>query len=260
MLQAGATPCDWLGDGSAWAPRLAVDDAATEVVAGWFMPRGCARGYARMMAAVPRSRGVPEPLYPDKHPVFRSTKGGEWAQFGLMMGDLRVRMVFAESPEAKGRAERYMRAAQLRPVNDIARFGVRDYGRLSGWSNGPYASHLNAKFSFPPGGPRDAFAAVPPGFDYSAVFGTGERRQARGGMISVARVRYCLVDADGAPFDPGEGAEVDVRVDALTEEMYAERGGVRYALAPAGERARDELPAASNQKELQQILQALRRG
>ncbi len=42
--------------------------------------------------------------------------------------------------------------------------------------------------------------------------------------------------------------------------MYAERGGVRYALAPAGERARDELPAASSQKELQQILQALRRG
>lgn len=79
-------------------------------------------------------------------------------------------------------------------------------------------------------------------------------------MISAARVRYYLVDADGAPFDPGEGAEVDVHVDALTEEMYAERGGVRYALAPAGERARDELPAASSQKELQQILQALRRG
>ena len=260
MLQVDATPCDWLGDGSAWALHLAVDDATTEVVAGWFMPRGCTRGYARMMAAVLRSRGVPEPLYSDKHSVFRSTKGGEWTQFGPMMRDLGVRMVFAESPEAKGRVERYMRTAQLRLVNDIARFGVRDYGRLNDWFNGPYASHLNAEFSFPPGDPRDAFAAVPPGFDCSAVFRTGERRQARGGMISVARVRYYLVDADGAPFDPGEGAEVDVHVDALTEEMCAERGGVRYALAPAGERARDELPAASSQKELQQILQALRRG
>lgn len=263
MLQADATPHDWLGSGRSWSPRLAVDDATTEVCGGWLVPRECTRGYARMMAAVLRSRGVPESIYSDRHSVFRSTKGGDRARFALMMGDLGVRMIFAESPEAKGRVERYMRTAQPRLSNDIVRFGVRDHDGLNERLDGPYAAYLNAKLAFPPRDPRDAFAPVAPGFDYSSVFRTRDSRQARGGMVSVAKVLYYLIDGDGVLFDPGEGAEVGVHVDALTEEMYAERAGVRYSLVPAGARGREEPSgpqAVANQKELQQLLRALREG
>ena len=156
-----------------------------------------------------------------------------------------------------------MRTAQPRPSNDMVRLGLRDYDRPNEWFNGPHASCLNAKLAFPPRGPRDAFAPVAPGFDHSSVLRTGDNRQARGGMVSVAKVLYYLVDGDGVLFDPGEGAEVGIHADALTEKMYAERAGVRHALVPAGAREREEPSgpqAVANQKELQQLLRALREG
>ena len=43
LIQIDGTPYDWFNDGRAYALHLAVDDAGTEVLAGWFMPT-CATG------------------------------------------------------------------------------------------------------------------------------------------------------------------------------------------------------------------------
>lgn len=46
-------------------------------------------------------------LYSDKHTIFRSSKEGNLTQFSQMMADLGIEMIFANSPQAKGRIERY---------------------------------------------------------------------------------------------------------------------------------------------------------
>ena len=68
----------------------------------------------------------------------------------MMMSDLRVRMAFASTPQAKGRVERHDLASQLRLASDIIRFGIRDYGQLDAWSDELYLDYLNQKFSYPP--------------------------------------------------------------------------------------------------------------
>lgn len=259
LVQVDGTPYDWFGDGDARVLHLAVDDATTEVLSGCFMPLECMRGYARMTERMVRRSGAPEAVYSDKHSVFRSTKGGDKTQLALMMDDLGVRMVFANSPQAKGRVERYNLTEQLRLVNDIIRFGIEDYEQLDSWFNEFYIDYLNRKFSFPPAEPGSEFSRLSPSFDYSSVFRIRLTRVARGGMISYEMGLYWMVDGDGELYDPGEGVKVNLFIDVWTEEMYVERYSKRYLCVLCGVREHKKPELVDNQKELQDLLKKMRK-
>ena len=57
-----------------------------------------------------RRCGIPLALYTDRHAVFKHTPGsgstGTPTQFGRAMEELGIQMIFALSPQAKGRVER----------------------------------------------------------------------------------------------------------------------------------------------------------
>ena len=207
LVQVDGTPYDWFGNGDARVLHLAVDDATTEVLSGCFMPLECMRGYARMAERMVRGSGVPEAVCSDKHSVFRSTKAGTETQLAMMLSDLGVRMVFANSPQAKGRVERYNLTEQLRLVNDIIRFGIEDYDQLDSWFNEFYVEYLNKKFSFPPAEAGSEFRRLPPGFDYSSVFRIRLTRVSRGGMISYEMGLYWMVERKRRALRPGRGRQ-----------------------------------------------------
>lgn len=257
LVQVDGTPYDWLGDGRTQVLHLAVDDATTDALAGCFMPLECMRGYARMAERMVRSRGVPEAIYSDKHSVFVSKDGGS-TQFSMMMSDLGVRMVFASTPQAKGRVERYNLTSQLRLVNDIIRFGIGDYDQLDSWFNEFYVEYLNRKFSFPPREGASEFRALADDFDYTSVFRIRLTRIARGGMISYEMGLYWMVGDGGELYDPGEGVRVSLYIDVWTEAMYVERYGRRYACVLCGVREHKKPGLAGNQRELQDLLKKMR--
>lgn len=258
LVQVDGTPHDWFGDGDARVLHLAVDDATTEALSGCFMPAECMRGYARMTERMVRRSGVPEAVYSDKHSVFRSVKAGTETQLAMMLSDLGIRMVFANSPQAKGRVERYNLTGQLRLVNDIIRFGVEDYEQLDSWFNEFYIDYLNRKFSFPPAEPGSEFSRLPQGFDYSSVFRIRLTRIARGGMISYEMGLYWMVDGNGELYDPGDGVKVNLFIDVWTEEMYVERYAKRYSCILCGVREHRKAELVDNQKELQDLLKKMR--
>ena len=258
LVQVDGTPYDWFGDGDARVLHLAADDATTEVLAGCSMPLECMRGYARMVERMVRRSGAPEAVCSDGHSVFRSTKAGTATQLAMMLDDLGIRMVFAGTPQAKGRVERYNLTGQLRLVNDIIRFGIEGYDRLDAWFNEFYIAYLNRKFSFPPAEPGSEFSPVPEGFDYSSVFRIRMTRVARGGMISYEMGLYWMVDGSGELYDPGEGVKVDLFIDVWTEEMYVERRFKRYRCVLCGVREHRKAELVENQRELQDLLKKMR--
>lgn len=258
LVQVDGTPYDWFGNGDARVLHIAVDDATTEALSGCFMPIECMRGYARMAERMVRRSGAPEAVYSDRHSVFRSSKGGAATQLSMMLSDLGVRMVFAGSPQAKGRVERYNLTGQLRLVNDIIRFGIEDYDHLDSWFNEFYVDYLNRKFSFPPAEPGSEFRRMPEGFDYSSVFRIRLTRISRSGMISYEMGLYRMVDGDGVVYDPGEGVRVNLFIDVWTEEMYVERYGKRYACVLCGVREHRKSDLVGNQRELQDLLRKMR--
>ena len=126
LLQVDGSHHAWLEQrGPRFALLLAVDDATGSVVHALFRPAEDARGYFLLMEQVLRRSGVPLALYNDRHAVFRASAqqraGREGAtQFARAMAELGVRLIFARSPQAKGRVERMAGTFQDRLVTELS--------------------------------------------------------------------------------------------------------------------------------------------
>lgn len=72
LIQLDGTPFDWLGNGEMWTLHLAVDDATSEPLAGWFFPSERQLGYCHVMRLITEKHGIPMSLYTDKHSIFRN--------------------------------------------------------------------------------------------------------------------------------------------------------------------------------------------
>ena len=80
-------------------------------------------------------------------------------------------MIFALSPQAKGRVERANNTIQERLPNDIIRFGIpHDYDQLNQWFNRFYRNYLNKKFAFNALDPHDSYIPLRADFNYEKIF------------------------------------------------------------------------------------------
>ena len=79
--------------------------------------------------------GLPHSLYVDKHSAYKTTRQpnleedlrGEFAktQFARSLKEVNVKIIFAHSPQAKGRIERVFETLQDRLVKEMRLAGVR---------------------------------------------------------------------------------------------------------------------------------------
>ena len=88
---------------------IAVDDAAGGVVNALFCDHEDTSSYFRLMQGLLRRFGIPLALYTDRRPVFKHQSehqpAGTPTQFGRAMEELGIQLIFALSPQAKGRVE-----------------------------------------------------------------------------------------------------------------------------------------------------------
>lgn len=253
LVQIDGTPYDWFGNGEMWTLHLAVDDATSEVLAGYFMPTERQLGYCYMMKFILEKHGIPMALYSDKHTIFKSSKDDSLTQFGMMMEDLGIEFIFANTPQAKGRIERYNGTAQRRLPNDIIRFGIKDYTELNTWFNSFYISYLNRKFSFVPLDPNVAFVPID---DYNLfqIFTLRHERIIKNDMFSIDNKYYSLVDELGNKMHIINDTKVHVRIDVFTGRITVNRYGKVYDTILVSDRKRKPNTVISNQKELQDFL------
>ena len=100
-----------------------MDDATGIVVNALFCELESTRSYFLLMRDLIRSYGIPIALYADRHAVFKHTPPSEVAtaptQFSRAMDELGVQLIFARSPQAKGRVERIAGTLQDRLVTEL---------------------------------------------------------------------------------------------------------------------------------------------
>ena len=124
LIQIDGSYHRWLGeDGPQFTLLLAVDNATGCVVNALFCEQENTRSYLLLMRDLIRSYGIPLALYSDRHGVFKHTPPSETAaaptQFSRAMGELGVQLIFARSPQAKGRVERTAGTLQDRLVTEL---------------------------------------------------------------------------------------------------------------------------------------------
>lgn len=200
MLQGDSSPHDWLeGRGPRMDLVHFVDDA-TGIEWADFFEEETTRAYFTVMMGILKKAGIPRSLYVDNHSVFRVNRDETVQEqlsgrrplttFGRAMEDLGIQMIYADSPQAKGRVERRGGLNQDRLVSELrkARAKTLEEARVV------LKEHLrknNARFKKTPASPESAFIPPPAGLDLKQVLCWKEERTvSNDNTLALNGVRY----------------------------------------------------------------------
>lgn len=125
LLQGDATPFEWFEDGHKYALHAFIDDATKKPTAMYMTKNECAFGYNECLRYTILHKGRPKALYLDKLSVFFNNRkltieeqlqGKEKSatQFAQSCKELGIELIAANSPQAKGRVERFWDVVQSR--------------------------------------------------------------------------------------------------------------------------------------------------
>ena len=174
LLQVDGSHHAWLEQrGPRFALLLAVDDATGSVVHALFRPAEDARGYFLLMEQVLRRSGIPLALYSDRHAVFRASAqqraGGEAStQFARALAELGVRLIFARSPQAKGRVERMAGTFQDRLVTELRLASATTIAEAQAVIE-RFLPRFNARFAVAASQREPAWRPLDPALDLGAI-------------------------------------------------------------------------------------------
>ena len=163
LIQIDATPYEWFGDRVKYTLHGAIDDATGQVVGLFLTQNECLYGYLETMHQCCMDFGIPQTVYSDNHTIFRSPKTGKLTvdeliagktihltQFGRSMHELGIDLIFAKTPQAKGRIERLWATLQSRLPVEFAKRGIKTLSEANRFLETEYRKFFNPKFSFPP--------------------------------------------------------------------------------------------------------------
>lgn len=106
---------------------VAIDDSTSQILGAYFAEVESAANYLELFCDYFQKHGIPLSLYTDKHAIFKvNAKGCEdhETQFKRMMKAVGVKLIHANSPQAKGRVERVFRTLQDRLVKELRLSGI----------------------------------------------------------------------------------------------------------------------------------------
>jgi hypothetical protein len=128
---------DWLeGRGPMLCLMGAIDDATGELLPGaHFVEQECAAGYLRVLKTLAETKGLPGSVYMDQHGSLKRNDGHwtleeelrghqEPTHVGAALQALEITVIYALSPQAKGRVERLWGTLQDRLVSELRLAGA----------------------------------------------------------------------------------------------------------------------------------------
>lgn len=172
---------DWLeGRGPRLCLMGAIDDATGELLPGaHFVDQESSVGYLGVLRAIVKQKGVPLTAYMDRHSALRRNDDHwtveeelagrrEPTQVQRALGDLGVQVLYALSPQAKGRVERLWGTLQDRLVSEL-RLAQACSVQAANAIVERYRNDHNARFAVPAQDAHSAWRDPPPGMEINDV-------------------------------------------------------------------------------------------
>jgi transposase len=178
LLFLDGSPHRWFGpDHPMVCLLLASDDATGKPLVGRFQPQEDRDGCLAVCDRLFRSYGLPAAFYLDRASHFirtdhRAAKEGRPippTAFQIAMRTLAVRLIFANSPQARGRAERLNGSFQDRLVAELHRSGIHTYRRANRYLNERFIPRYAKRFGRPAADPTAAWRSLDPTIDLAGV-------------------------------------------------------------------------------------------
>ena len=258
LIMIDGTPHDWFQNGRKSSLHLAIDDATGETLCGWFMPTECLEGYVHMLEILVTKYGIPENIYCDKHTILISPIDGNLTNFGHMCEDLGINIIAANTPQAKGKVEKWNNTIQNKLINDIKRYGIKSINELNVFFNDFYCNYLNEKYAYDPKENENAFVPLV-NTDLSNILCIRDTRTIlNGNMFSWKNNYYQILDQDNSIKLIYKGTEIQVFENVLTKKVKVKYYNIFYETKKIEGHRQDpvkrEQMRIDNQKQLEQVL------
>ncbi len=188
LVQMDGSHHDWLEGKGPWLVLMGyIDDATGRVFARFYEYEGTIPALDSF-GRYARRYGLPQAVYLDRHSTYKSTgkptiedelnNRRPQSQFERAMADLGVRVIHANSPQAKGRVERLFRTFQDRLVKEMRLEKVSSQAEANRFL-ARYLPKHNRRFQVPAAQETDLHRRVPQGIDLNSILCFQEDRVVR---------------------------------------------------------------------------------
>ncbi len=199
LVQIDGSPHDWFeGRGPRCALIVFIDDATGRLTALRFAPTETARAYLGALRSHVLAHGCPLAFYSDRHGIFRvnakqAASGDGMTEFGRVAERLRIELINALTPQAKGRVERANQTLQDRLVREMRLRGISAIEAAQAFAPA-FIAMFNAKFAAPPQDGEDAHRPWTQGAEAldAALARREERTLSKALTFSVGGALYCV--------------------------------------------------------------------
>jgi len=148
LLQFDKSYHDWFEERGAECCLLnCVDDATGKVYLKFAITENT-QDVLLMMWEYVNKHGIPRSIYTDRGSVYYAE--GKLTDFGRALKELNVEMIFAKSPQAKGRVERFNRTLQDRLIKALRREGISNIAEANKYLKEVFMDDFNERFSVNP--------------------------------------------------------------------------------------------------------------
>jgi hypothetical protein len=238
LLFLDGSPHPWFGPSRpSCCLLLASDDATGKPLWGKFQPEEDRDGCFEVCYQVFVRFGLPGAFYLDRASQFITTRVGgrqalhnpdrEPTHFEQAMSLLKVGLIFAYSPQARGRGERLNGTFQDRLVAELAVHKIRTARRATDYLNNVFIPRYGRRFGQVPADDRPAWRAVPAGIDLQAVLSAKfTRTVACDHTVRFEGQTYQLLPPPRCPSLAGSENEVQQRFNGSIQFHHARHGAI----------------------------------
>jgi len=209
MVQLDGSPFAWFGDRAEPCTLLAfIDDATSRIMDGEFVEY---EGTLTLFGATKHyliKYGKPLAWYIDRHSTFKVNRQATveeelkdvqpQSQFARAMEELGIKLIFANSPQAKGRVERLFETLQDRLVKEMRLVGIRSWTDGTAYLREVYIPKHNAKFAVAPREKGDLHRPLLASENLRRIFTLqSQRTVSKDLLVEYKNRRYQLTPANG---------------------------------------------------------------
>jgi len=205
MIQFDTSDHDWL---QARGPRIkligGIDDATKDVPWALFAYQDSVEKNMAVLKRIIKRKGIPLSLYVDKDSKFITIRHGglhvnikkdqEKTQMQRAWDELGINVIYAESPQAKGRIERLWGTFQDRLISELRLEGISSLEEANRYLHCVFLPKYNKKFTRKPRVEEVAYRIIPKGMDLDQILCIKEERRVQGdNTISYEARRYQIL-------------------------------------------------------------------
>lgn len=164
--------------------------------------------------------GIPRSIYVDKHAVYYERE--KETEFSRAMGKMDVKIIYAKSPQAKGRVERGNRTLQDRLAKEMRLRGISTIGEANRFLREEFIENYNSKFSI-----NEEFADVhrdAKGYELKNIFCYEQTRQVKNDYTISLNGKLIQLQISDAPLPrPKEYVTIKKYLDDTLHIFYSEK-------------------------------------